>query len=61
MEPTAAQERAGKVGIELATGLAAKIRDVITGFPADSPEQRSAIASLICEDLENYANEDLGT
>jgi len=57
MEPTAAQERAGEIGTEFAENMSGKAQQAIDGFPHSSPEQRSAIASLVCEGLERYIAE----
>lgn len=61
MEPTAAQERAGEIGTEMAARLVAKLEEAIDGFPASTGEQRNAVASLVIEGLENYAERQLKT
>jgi hypothetical protein len=58
-EPSAAEERAGEVGVEMAKGMVEKLTIAIDGFPAASPVQKSAIASLVAEGMENYSDEAL--
>jgi hypothetical protein len=60
MEPSPAEERAGEIGTGMANQMVAKIRETVDGFPASDPEQKSAIASLVAEGCEKYADELLG-
>lgn len=57
MKPTAAEERAGPIGTKMAKDIGAKLRGAIDGFPASNPEQKSAIASLVAEDMEKFSDE----
>ena len=60
-ELTQAEETAGETGVLIANRMAAKVEDVIDGFPASTVEQRAAIAGLIAEKMENLRDRLLGT
>lgn len=57
LERRAQEEKAGEVGSDLAKALTLKIRETLDAFPASTHVQKSAIAELIADGVEEYREE----